>query len=242
MLTTDPFVGHLHISSRRTPPTMTFNISLMCLIQNHHFLAFRRFVRTSHASLDINRSFMIVAQIHVAVILGHMLSFQHAPFAKKVVISPMAKNLASALLIFLLFPALLHLHATRSTLHKCSTVTNIARQRRATTFRWIFSTELNTRRYARHTSQSTPRPYPTNTSQILVILPLDFQLMDLLHSTSGKRRHGHYWFLTTISPLTFVFMLKTSFHLVLFQGPRSRRTPTPSFGHFFKNFSGWRTV
>src|ERR1700688_1207759 len=132
MLMTGPFAGHLRIRSKHTLPIVLFNMSQSHLLQNHRFPAFRRFVHVSHSFLDINQSYMIVARTRVAAISGHMLSLQPAPFAKRVVISLTAKNPASASLIFLSFLALSHLHATKSTLRKCSIVTNIARQRHAT--------------------------------------------------------------------------------------------------------------
>ncbi len=114
--------------------------------------------------------------------------------------------------------------------------------RGATVFQRIFLMELNTRSYARRTSQLTQSLYLTNTFRILVTLPLDFRQMDLLHSTSGKRLHGHCLFLITIFLLTSIFTLNTSSCLVLFLGPRNQRTPTPFFGRFFKNFFGWHMV
>src|SRR5258708_38952811 len=120
MLTTRQFAGHLPIRSKCIPLIVTSNMSLSHLLQNHLFPAFLKSVHVSHSFLDINPRFMIVAQTRVAAISGHTLSLQPAPFAKRVIISPTAKNLASASLIFRLFPVLLHLHATKSTLCKCS--------------------------------------------------------------------------------------------------------------------------
>src|SRR5258708_1262037 len=107
-----------------------FNISLMHLLQ-YHFLGCQKSVHALHSSLDLNPSFMTVAQAHIATILGHMLSSQPVPSAKKIDTNLMAKNLGNASLIHQSFPTLLHLHATRSTLCKYSIVTSIAQQRHA---------------------------------------------------------------------------------------------------------------